>query len=126
MHQMHTTQNSPSSPRTIGREELRAALADRDDVVVVETLRTEHFEQGHLPGAVHLHPDDVARRAAEVLPDRDAFVVTYCSNAACRNSAAVAAQLAKLGYTNVRRYEAGKQDWQEAGLPLERGAVPIA
>ena len=111
--------------RTISRDELRAALAGRDDVVLVETLRPEHFEQGHLPGAVHLHPDDVEQRAADVLPDRDAFVVTYCPNVACRNSAAVAERLAKLGYTNVRRYEAGKQDWQEAGLPLERGPVPV-
>lgn len=118
MHQMQTTPNTTLPPRTISREELQAALAERDEVVLVETLRTEHFEQGHLPGAVHLHPDDVAQRAAEVLHDRDAFVVTYCSNAACRNSAAVAAHLAKLGYTNVRRYEAGKQDWQDAGLPL--------
>ena len=111
--------------RTIDRREIETALAERDDVVLVETLRPEHFEQGHLPGAVHLHPDDVVARAGQVLPDRDALVVTYCSNTACRNSAAVAAQLEKLGYTNVRRYEAGKQDWQEAGLPLERGPVPV-
>ncbi len=112
--------------RTIDRDEIQAALAERDDVVLVETLRPEHYEQGHLPGAVHLHPDDVERRAAEVLPARDAFVVTYCSNVACRNSAAVAAQLEKLGYTNVRRYEAGKQDWTEAGLPLETEVVDVA
>jgi hypothetical protein len=24
-----------------------------------------------------------------------------------------------MGYTNVRKYAEGKQDWQEAGLPLE-------
>ncbi len=109
---------------TITRDELRTALATRSDVVVVETLRAEHYDQGHLPGAVHLHPDDVERRAAQVLPDRETLVVTYCSNSACGNSRAAAEKLAKLGYRNVRRYEAGKQDWQEAGLPLETGAVP--
>jgi rhodanese-related sulfurtransferase len=36
-----------------------------------------------------------------------------------------AAQLTKLGYTNVRKYAEGKQDWSEAGLPLEQGA-PVA
>ncbi len=109
---------------TITRDELRGLLLSRADVILVETLRPEHYDQGHLPGAVHLHPDDVERLAAQVLPDRDALVVTYCSNTACGNSGAAAAKLAKLGYTNVRRYEAGKQDWREAGLPLERGAVP--
>lgn len=111
--------------RTIDRDQIQAALAERDDVVLVETLRPGHYEEGHLPGAVHLHPDDGERLVAEVLPDRDAFIVTYCSSAACGNSGAVAARLAELGYTTVRRYEAGKQDWQEAGLPLELGPVPV-
>jgi hypothetical protein len=26
-----------------------------------------------------------------------------------------------MGYRNVRRYVEGKQDWREAGLPLESG-----
>jgi rhodanese-related sulfurtransferase len=110
----------------ISREELQAELAERSAVVLVETLRPEHYEQGHLPGAVHLHPEDVEQRAADVLPDRDAMVVTYCSNVACGNSRAVAEKLAKLGYTTVRRYEAGKQDWQEAGLPLETEVLDVA
>ena len=33
--------------------------------------------------------------------------------------------LGKLGYTNVREYAEGKDDWREAGLPLEQGA-PVA
>jgi rhodanese-related sulfurtransferase len=31
--------------------------------------------------------------------------------------------LAALGYTNVREYAAGKKDWKEAGLPVERTAT---
>jgi rhodanese-related sulfurtransferase len=48
-----------------------------------------------------------------------AAIVTYCSNSACQNSAQVAAKLEKLGYTNVRKYAEGVQDWAEAGLPTE-------
>ena len=44
--------------------------------------------------------------------------MTYCSNTACQNSRIAAEKLAKLGYTDVRRYEEGKQDWEEAGLEL--------
>jgi rhodanese-related sulfurtransferase len=34
--------------------------------------------------------------------------------------------LAALGYTNVKDYAGGKQDWMDAGLPTEseRQAVP--
>jgi len=53
------------------------------------------------------------------LPDKDAAIVTYCSNAACANSGQVATKLATLGYTNVRKYAEGKDGWREAGLFFE-------
>jgi rhodanese-related sulfurtransferase len=49
--------------------------------------------------------------------------VAYCSNTACRNSEIAANQLTSLGYGNVRKYAEGKQDWTDAGLELESGAV---
>lgn len=61
-------------------------------------------------------------RAAELLPDKDAAIVTYCSNPACPNSGQVATKLERLGYTNVRKYADGIQDWVEAGLPTESAA----
>jgi rhodanese-related sulfurtransferase len=105
--------------RNITRNELVDLIAAGEPVQFVETLRAEHFAQGHLPGAVHIHFEEVQERAPELLPDKDALIVTYCSNTACQNSRIAAEKLAKLGYTNVRRYEEGKQDWGEAGLELE-------
>ena len=102
----------------ITRDELVELLASGTPVQFVETLRAEHFAQGHLPGAVHIHFEEVDERAPQVLTDKDALIVTYCTNTACQNSRIAAAKLAKLGYTNVRRYEEGKQDWEEAGLAL--------
>jgi rhodanese-related sulfurtransferase len=103
---------------TITREELRSAI-DAGEVTVVETLRAEHFEQGHLPGAIHIHYEAVRDDACELLPDKHAAIVTYCSNAACPNSHIAANQLIALSYTDVRRYPEGKDDWVAAGLPLE-------
>ena len=105
--------------RNITRNELVDLIAAGEPVQFVETLRAEHFAQGHLPGAVHIHFEAVEDRAPELLPGKDALIVTYCSNTACQNSRIAAEKLAKLGYTDVRRYEEGKQDWTEAGLELE-------
>ena len=102
----------------ITRDELKAAI-HTGDVVVVETLGPQYYEDAHLPGAINIPHTEVARLAPRLLPDKDAAIVTYCSNTACRNSEAAAAQLRSLGYTNVRKYAEGKQDWSEAGLPLE-------
>jgi rhodanese-related sulfurtransferase len=104
----------------ISRDELKAAI-EAGTVTVVDALGGAYYEQQHLPGAVALVEGEVTARAAELLPDRDAAVVTYCSNPACGNSEAVARRLSALGYTDVRKYREGIQDWVEAGLPVETG-----
>jgi rhodanese-related sulfurtransferase len=104
----------------ISRTELQAAI-EAGRVVPVDALPESYYAQQHLPGALNLVADDVDARAATVLPDKNAAIVTYCSNTACPNSGQVAAKLENLGYTNVRKYAEGIQDWVEAGLPTESG-----
>ena len=82
--------------RKITRDELVDLLAAGEPVQFVETLRAEHFAQGHLPGAIHIHFEAIDEHAPELLPDKDAAIVTYCSNLACRNSD-IAAHKDKLG-----------------------------
>ncbi|QWF77233.1 rhodanese-like domain-containing protein [Amycolatopsis sp. CA-230715] len=102
----------------ISREDLRAAI-DAGTVTVVDALGGDYWAKQHLPGAVPLVAADVAARAPELLPDKDALIVTYCSNPACGNSQAVASKLENLGYTAIRKYREGIEDWSGAGLALE-------
>ena len=106
----------------ISRDELKAAI-DRNEVIVVDALGESYYAQQHLPGALNLVEADVHDRAAALLPDKDAAIVIYCSNTACPNSQAVATLLTNLGYSNVRKYRDGIQDWVEAGLPFEGSAA---
>ncbi|MBV9139634.1 MAG: rhodanese-like domain-containing protein [Pseudonocardiales bacterium] len=108
----------------ISREELREAIEART-VTVVDALPESYWAQRHLPGALNLVEDEVKAKAADLLPDKNAAIVTYCSNPACGNSQAVANRLEGLGYTNVRKYREGIQDWVEAGLPTE-SAAPVS
>ena len=102
----------------ITRDELRAEI-EAGGVTVVDALGESYWAQQHLPGAVYLVEADVEAEAPRLLPDKSAAIVTYCSNPACPNSGQVAAKLEALGYTNVRKYREGIQDWVEAGLPVE-------
>lgn len=104
----------------ISRAELQAAI-EATSVVPVDALPESYYAQQHLPGALNLVADDVEARAATLLPDKNAVIVTYCANPACPNSGQVAAKLESLGYSNVRKYAEGIQDWVEAGLPVESG-----
>jgi rhodanese-related sulfurtransferase len=106
--------------RHIKREEIQKHLEARTPIMLVEALPEKYFRDGHLPGAIRLGHEEVRQRAADVLPDKSAFIVVYCANTACQNSTIAARTLDALGYTNVAEYVEGKQDWVEAGLPLEK------
>ena len=106
---------------TITRDELRRAI-EEGGVTVVEALPAMYFEDAHLPGAINIPHDEVRELAPALLPDRSAPIVTYCANTPCRNSGIAAATLVAMGYTDVREYVEGKQDWTEAGLPVEAGS----
>lgn len=102
----------------IARDELKEAI-DAGTVTVLDTLGGDYYAKQHLPGALALVLADVDAKAADLLPNRNTAIVTYCSNPACPNSGQVAERLTALGYTNVRKYREGIQDWVQAGLPTE-------
>ena len=106
----------------ITRPELES-LVDSGNVILVDALPASYYDQVHLPGAVNLVEAEVDVHAPQLLPDKEAAIVTYCSNSACGNSQAVANRLERLGYTNVRKYGDGIQDWVDAGNATESSAA---
>ena len=108
--------------QTITRDQLQAEIA-AGAVVVLEALPHNYYVEGHIPGALNLPLDDIASLAPGLVSERDAAVVTYCTGTSCPNSRIAAEGLRKLGYTNVRAFEGGKENWVEGGLPLEAGAL---
>ena len=107
----------------ISRDELKRKLDRSDPFVLLEALPATYFEDAHLPGAQNLPHDQVDALAPTLIPDRSTEVVVYCANAPCPNSEIAARRLIALGYANVREYAEGKEDWVNAGLPVERGAA---
>lgn len=104
--------------QSISREELKRAVESKG-VVLVDALSSEEFTKSHLPGAINIPADRVAELAPRLLPDKNAFIVTYCLNFTWKLSEQVARELVKMGYRNVHDYQEGKQDWMKAGLPIE-------
>lgn len=110
---------------TVTAEELRRKLEDGESLVLVDALAPMVYAHSHLPGAINLpcsnvDPDRVARR----IPDRATEIVVYCSSTDCEDSHVTATKLLHLGYTNVKRYAGGKDEWRDLGLPLERDGKP--
>jgi len=109
--------------KTISRDEIKTRIEQRDGLILVEALGPMYYEDAHLPGARNIPHDRVDELAPILLPDKDAPIAVYCSNTPCQNSVIASKRLVELGYTDVYEYVEGKQDWIEAGLPVERGAT---
>lgn len=103
----------------ISRDELSRLVQSDSPPVLLEALGAAYFADAHLPGAVNMPPDQVDVLAPALIPDQDAPVVVYCSGT-CQNSEIAAQRLVDLGYTDVRVYLGGKEDWVEHGLPVLR------
>jgi len=83
-------------PGKVDGETARALVAAGARVVDVRT--PQEFAEGHVPGALNVPHDEIARRAAEIGPP-STRVVVYCRSG--RRSAAAAETLARLGYDRV-------------------------
>jgi rhodanese-related sulfurtransferase len=108
-----------SSATQISPTELYAKIQARSPFKLVEALPAKYYQEAHLPTALNLPLDQIDELAANLLPNKEELIVTYCASAACENSATAAAHLRKLGYVNVREYAEGKAGWIAAGLPVD-------
>ena len=65
---------------TISTQDLKAKLDRKEPVTIVETLAPERYGEGHIPGALNIPPDKIKELAPQLLPNKDAAIITYCSN----------------------------------------------
>src|SRR2546427_10965081 len=68
--------------------------------VILDVREQQEYEQGHLPGAIHVPRGHLETRIEAALPDRAKRVIAYCST---QNRSALAAVTMKgqLGYEGV-------------------------
>jgi molybdopterin/thiamine biosynthesis adenylyltransferase/rhodanese-related sulfurtransferase len=96
---------------------LAAALDSPAPPLLVDVREQDEWDEGHLPGAVHVPRGYLESRIERVARDKDAPVVLYC--AAGNRSAFAAKTLGELGYTDVRSLAPGFTGWKRDGFPTE-------
>ena len=65
---------------TISSEDLKAKLDRKDPITVVETLAPERYREAHIPGALNIPPERIKELAPQLLPNKNAEIVTYCTS----------------------------------------------
>jgi molybdopterin/thiamine biosynthesis adenylyltransferase/rhodanese-related sulfurtransferase len=109
------------------RELLNAAKSEIREVDIDEAERQlgqvqfldvrepDEYEQGAIPGALHLPRGHLEMQVEGKLVDKEAPVVVYCAGGA--RSAFAAQTLGELGYTDVVSMAGGFNRWKDQGKP---------
>ena len=83
------------------------------DALWIDVREADEWEQGHIPGAVHVPRGNLESRIEGVAPDRSAQIVLYC--AAGNRSVFAAKTLEELGYESPHSLVGGFTDWKRNG-----------
>lgn len=96
------------------------AYVDSGEAILLDARSGKYDDGNRIPGAKSLNAKSSVEEVEALIPTKDAFVITYCSNLKCPASKALFDHLKKLGYTNVWEYPEGIDGWITAGGEVEK------
>ena len=109
--------NDPEDAKapSISADELHQQRESGSAPVVIDVRTAEEYAAGHIPGAVNIPYDQVARRISEV--DAPHGVALYCMVGPRARKGESALRAA--GYEKIFHLEGGLAAWQESGHPVD-------
>lgn len=81
--------------------------------VVLDVREPDEYEQGALPGSLHIPRGHLESQIEARVTDRGAHIVVYCAGGT--RSALAADSLGQLGYTDVSSMAGGFNKWKDEG-----------
>lgn len=99
-------------------EQMKSA-ANSGQFIILDARGDTYFNGELIKGAQRMASSTDEAGILKALPNKDAEIITYCSNTKCPASGKLAAKLKSLGYTHVQEYPEGLAGWKEAGGKLD-------
>jgi len=96
-------------------EGVRLLDSDSGGALFLDVREQDEWDQGIIPGAVHIPRGNLESRVEGLVPDRERSIVVYCAGGS--RSAFAAKTLTELGYENVVSLAGGFTDWKRNGFP---------
>jgi rhodanese-related sulfurtransferase len=107
---------STATIANISTSELAQRFREDVGLHVWNVLTDEYFKGELIPGSRRVPVDHLGEALRRSSLAKDAAVVVYCAGPACPSSRQAAEKLATFGYTNVKAYEGGLEEWKAAGF----------
>jgi len=86
---------------------------ENQEIVLVDVREKHEWNEGHIPGAVHVPRGYLELQVEEAVPDKDKTVVLYCAGGV--RSLMAGATLQQMGYKNVVSMAGGFGAWKGNG-----------
>jgi molybdopterin/thiamine biosynthesis adenylyltransferase/rhodanese-related sulfurtransferase len=99
--------------REISPQDAAERLASDQRPVVLDVRERDEWEQGFIPGAIHIPRGNLESRIDNAVSDRGTPLLVYC--AAGNRSAYAAKTLAELGFSDVLSLSGGFSQWKQNG-----------
>jgi molybdopterin/thiamine biosynthesis adenylyltransferase/rhodanese-related sulfurtransferase len=98
-------------------KEIEPAEAERrlGEVLVLDVREADEYEQGALPGALHIPRGFLEFQVEGKIPDKTTPILVYCAGGV--RSALAAKTLQELGYRDVVNLIGGFNRWKDEGRP---------
>ena len=73
--------------------------------IVIDVRDDDKWEDGHIPGAIHIHKSKIEDEVAEKIPDKNAEIFCHCGGG--QSGPRAAALLNEMGYKNAKAIQGG-------------------
>src|SRR5690348_1926039 len=88
----------------------------QDEIVLVDVREKNEWDEGYIPGALHIPRGYLELRVEEAIPDKDKQIVLYCAGGT--RSMYAGLTLKQMGYEHVTSMSGGFSQWKGSGLPF--------
>jgi sulfur-carrier protein adenylyltransferase/sulfurtransferase len=106
---------TPVGTREITAEETRERVAAPEAPLLIDVRTDRERRVSYIPDSIHLPMADVEARLAEVAPDPNRPIITYCATGV--RSLRILPTFAGLGYEDAVSMAGGIVEWQALGYP---------
>ena len=96
--------------------EAQDRLLSSDAPLFVDVREPDEWEEGHIPGAIHITRGRLESRIEGLVPDKGRQLIVYCSVGS--RSAFAAKALGEMGYIDVVSLDGGYADWKRNGFDV--------
>ncbi len=93
---------------SISSQQAKQLMETEENYIILDVRTQEEYDEKHIKGATLIPDTKISSLAETLLKDKEQLILVYCRTG--RRSKNASAELAAMGYTNVKEF-GGIVDW---------------